>query len=150
MNDGNILEFVGSKVTNSALVLYKQFQRRKQEKYQTFFKFIVGIRKFLILSIGKDLLLTEWETITTNKDDKNKYVHHFARALDDMQSKLIDKPCRKSITEEVKIRNFPNNISGVIKTSLTSQLTHNITFNQRDTKSEQFEDANRVANAEHS
>ena len=75
--------------------------------------------------------------------------HVFARALDDMQSKLIDKQGHKSIREEVKIRKFLNNISDVIKKSLTPHLTDDMTFNQIVTKSEQFEAANRVANAEH-
>ena len=76
-------------------------------------------------------------------------VHRFTRALDDMQSKLIDKQGHKSITEEVKIRKFLKNISDVIKKSLTPHLTDDRTFNQTVTKSEQFEAANRVANAEH-
>ena len=76
-------------------------------------------------------------------------VHRFARALDDMQRELIDKQGHKSITEEVKIRKFQNNISNVIKKSLTPHLTNDMTFNQIVTKSEQFEAANRVANAEH-
>ena len=44
-------------------------------------------------------------------------VHCFARALDDMQSELIDKQRHKSITDEVKIRKFLNNISDVSKKS---------------------------------
>ena len=67
LNDRNALEFVGFKVTNSALVLYNQFQPEEQEKDQTFFKFMLALRKFLIPSISKDLLLKEWETITPNK-----------------------------------------------------------------------------------
>ena len=63
-------------------------------------------------------------------------VHRFARALDDMQSKLIHKQGHKSITEEVKIRKFLNNISDVIKKSLTPYLTDDMTFNQIVTKSE--------------
>ena len=76
-------------------------------------------------------------------------VHHFTRALYDMLSKLIDKQGHKSITEEVKIRKFLNYISDVIKKSLTPHLTYDMTFNQIVTKSEQFEAANRVANAEY-
>ena len=108
LNDRNALEFIGFKVTNSALVLYNQFQREEQEKDQTFFKFMLALRKFLIPSISKNLLWKQWETITANKDGKNLGVHRFARALDDMQSKLIDKQGRKSITEEVMIRKFLN------------------------------------------
>ena len=69
-------------------------------------------------------------------------IHRFARALDKMQCKLIDKEGRKSITEEVKIRKFLHNISDVIKKSLTPHLTDDMTFNQIVTKSEQFEAAN--------
>ena len=110
---------------------------------------MLALRKFQIPSICKDRLWTEWETITPNKDSQNMGVHRFARALDDMQSKLIDKQGRKSITEEVKIRKFLNNIWNVIKKSLTPHLTDDVTFNQRVSKSEQFQAANRVANEEH-
>ena len=143
------MEFVGFKASNSALVLYNQFQREEQEKDQTFLKFMLALRKFLIPSISKDLLWKEWETITPNKDGKNMVVHRYSRALDDMLSKLIDKQGYKSITEEVKIRKFLNNISAVIKKSLTPHLTDDMTFDQIVTKSEQFEAANGVANAEH-
>ena len=84
LHDRNALKFVGFKVTNSTLVLYHQFQREEQEKDQTCFKFMLALRKFLIPSISKDLLWTEWETLTPNKDGKNMGVHRFARALDDM------------------------------------------------------------------
>ena len=127
LHDGNALEFVGFQVPNSALVLYDQFQREEQEKNQSFFKFMLALRKFLIPSISKDLLWKEWQTITPNKDGKNMGVHLFARALDDMQSKLIDKHGHKSITEEVKIRKFLTNISDVIKKSLTPHLTDDMT-----------------------
>ena len=136
-------------MTNSALVLYHQFQREEQQEYETFFKFMLTLRKFLIPFISKDLLWKEWETITPNKDGKNIGVHRFARALDHMPSKLIDKQGHKSITEEVKIRKFLNNISDVIKKPLTPHLTDDMTYNQIVTKSEQFEAANPVANAEH-
>ena len=109
---------------------------------------MLALRKFLIPSISKDLLWKEWETITHNMDGKNMGVHRFARALDDIQSKVIDKQGHKSITEEVKIRKFQNNISDVITASLTPHLTDDMTFDQIVTKSEQFEAANRVANAE--
>ena len=89
------------------------------------------------------------ETITPNKDGKNMGVHCFVRALDDMQSKLIDKQGRNWITEEVKVIKLPNKISYVIKKSLTPHLRGDMTFNQIVTQSEQFEAANRVANAEH-
>ena len=52
---------------------------------------MLALRKLLIPSTSKDLLWKEWETITPNKDGKNMGVHPFARALDDMQRKIIDK-----------------------------------------------------------
>ena len=76
-------------------------------------------------------------------------VRRFGRALDNMQSKLIDKPGRKSITEEVNIRKFLNNIPDIIKKSITPHLTDDMIYNDIVTKSEQFEAANRVANAKH-
>ena len=91
LNDSSALEFVGFKVTNRALVLYNQFQREEQEKDQTFLIFMLALRKFLIPSISKYRLCKEWKTNTLNGDSKHKGVHPFARALDDMQSKLIDK-----------------------------------------------------------
>ena len=45
--------------TSLQLVLYNQFQREKQEKDQTFFKFMLAPQKFLIRSISKDLLWKE-------------------------------------------------------------------------------------------
>ena len=54
-------------------------------------------------------------------------VHRFARAQDDMQSKLIDKQCRKSITDAVKIRKFLNYIPEIIKKAITQHLTDDIT-----------------------
>ena len=76
-------------------------------------------------------------------------VHRFARSLDDMQSKLMDIQGHKSITDEVKIRKFLNNILDIIKKSWTPHLTDDIIFNQIVIKSQQFEAANRVANAEY-
>ena len=134
LNDRNALEFVGFKVTNSALVLYNPFQREEQEKDQTFFKFMLALWKFLIPSISEDLLWKEWQTITPTKGGKNMGVHRFARALDDMQSKLIDKQGHKSIIEEVKISKFLNNMSDVINKSLTPDLTDDMTCNQIVTK----------------
>ena len=110
---------------------------------------MLAMRKFLIPSISKDLLSKEWETITPNKDGNNIGVHRFARALDPMQSELIAKQGHRSITEEVKIREFLNNISDVITKSLTPHLIDDMTFDQIVMDSEQFEAANRVANAEH-
>ena len=49
-------------------------------------------------------------------------VHIFARALDDKQSILIDKEGRKSISEEVKIREFLHNIPDVITKFITPHL----------------------------
>ena len=76
-------------------------------------------------------------------------VRHFASALDDMQSKLIAQRGCKSKTEGVMIRTFLNNIADVIKKSRTPHLTDYVTYNDIFTKSEQFEAANPVANAEH-
>ena len=76
-------------------------------------------------------------------------VYRFARVLDDMQSKLIDKQGRESITAEVKIRKFLYNISDVIKKSITCHLTDDVTYDHIVTKSEQFEGANGVPNTEH-
>ena len=75
-------------------------------------------------------------------------VHLSARVLDDIQRKLIDKQGRKSITNEVKIRNFLNNIPDIIKNTITPHLTDYMTYNDIVTKSQPFEAANRVANAE--
>ena len=91
LNDRNALEFIGFKVTNSAQVFYNQFQREEQEKDQTFFQFMLALRKFQIPSTSKDLLWKAWVTITPKKDGKNMWVYRFARALDDMQSELIVK-----------------------------------------------------------
>ena len=110
---------------------------------------MLALRKFLIQSTSKYILWKEWQTITRNKDGKNLGVHLFARALDNMQSKLIDKQGRNSITEEVKIRKFLNNISHLIKKSITPHLTGDMTYNDIVNKSEQCEAANRVGNAEH-
>ena len=75
-------------------------------------------------------------------------VHRFARALDHMQCKLLDKQGRKSITEEVKITKFhyniPDvmqkshyNIPDVIQKSIIPHLTDDMSFNDILTKSEQ-------------
>ena len=73
-------------------------------------------------------------------------VHRFARTPDDMQSKLSHKQGRKSITDEVKISKFLNNMPYIIKKSITAHLSHDITHNDIVTKSQQFEAANRGAN----
>ena len=65
-------------------------------------------------------------------------VHPFARALDDMPSKLIDKQGRRSITDEVKIQKFFNNIPDIIKKAITAHLTDDMTCNDIVTKSAQF------------
>ena len=56
-------------------------------------------------------------------------VHRFASAPDDMQSKLIDKLSRKSITDAGEIRKFINNIPNIIKKSITPHLTDDMTYN---------------------
>ena len=56
LNDRSSSEFVGFKVTNSALVLHYQLQREQQEKHQTFVKFILALRTFPMPSISKYLL----------------------------------------------------------------------------------------------
>ena len=56
-------------------------------------------------------------------------VHRFERAVDDMQSKLIDKQGAKSITDAVKIRKFINNIPEIIKKSITPHLPEKETNN---------------------
>ena len=91
LNDRSALKFVGFKVTNRALVLYNQFQRGEQGKDQTFLMFMLALRKFLIPSISKYLLCKEWNTSPPNGDGKHMGVHAFAKALRDMQSKLIGK-----------------------------------------------------------
>ena len=74
-------------------------------------------------------------------------VHRFTRALDDMQSKLIAKQGRKSITDVVKIRKFLNNLPDISKKSLTPHLTDDMTYNDIVYKSEQFEAVNRSPDA---
>ena len=75
-------------------------------------------------------------------------VHRFGRALDDMESKLIDKQGRTSITNDVKISKFLNNILDIIKQFITPDLTDDMTYNDIITKSEQCEAANAGANTE--
>ena len=111
--------------------------------------FMLALRKFLISSISKYLLCKEWNTSTPNGDGKHMGVHPFARALDDMQSKLIDKWGRKFLTDDVNIRKFLNNIPDIIKKSITIHLTNDMTYNDIVTKSKRFDAANRVPNAEH-
>ena len=149
LNDGSALEFVGFKVTNSALVLYNQFHQAEQQRVRTVFKFMLALRKFPIQSISKGLLWKQWETITPNKHGKLMCVHRFARALYKIQSKLIDKQGCKSSTDEVKIRKFLHNIPNISMKSITPHLTDHMTYNNIVTKSEQFEAVNRVANVEH-
>ena len=84
LNDRSSSEFVGFKVTNCVLVLHYQLQREQREKHQTFVKFILALRTFLMPSISKYLLSEAYQTITTNKDGKTMGDHRFARALYDM------------------------------------------------------------------
>ena len=83
--------------------------------------------KFLIPSRRKDLLWTEWQRITTNKDGKTMGVHPFARAVDKMLSELGDKQGCKSIADEVKIGRFLNNMPDIIKKSITLHRTDDMT-----------------------
>ena len=76
-------------------------------------------------------------------------VHRFARALDDMQGKVIVKQGCKSITDEVKVSKFLNNIPDIIKKSITPHWTHDMSCNDIITKSERFEAANRGADADY-
>ena len=127
LNGRSAFEFLGLKVTNRALVLYNQYQGPEQEKNQTFFYFMLALRNFLIPSISNDLLCKEWETITHNKDGKNMGVHCCARELDNMQSKLLDQNGCISITDEVKISKFRNNIPDIIRHSITLHLFDDMT-----------------------
>ena len=87
--------------------------------------------------------------MTPNADDKNMGVHRFARALHNMQRKLIDESGRTTITDELQISTFLNNIPDISKQSITPYITDNCTYNDIVNKSEQFEAANRVAHAEY-
>ena len=110
---------------------------------------MLDLQSFLIPSICKDLLWKELETITADKDDKHMGVQRFARAPDDMQSKLIYRQGCKLITDEVKIWKFHNNIPDNIKTSITPHLTDDMTYSYIITKSEHFDDVDRGAIAEY-
>ena len=66
-----------------------------------------------------------------------------------MHRKLIDKQYRKSITDEVKIRKFLNNIADIIKKSITPDPSDDMTYHDIVNKSEQCRAANRGPNAEH-
>ena len=85
----------------------------------------------------------------SNKNGKTIGIHCFATGLYYMQSKLIDKQGRKSITDEVKIRKLLHNIPDIIKKSIKLHLPDDITYNDIISKSEQFEATNRVANVEY-
>ena len=76
-------------------------------------------------------------------------VHRFAIVLDDMHSKLIDKQCRQSITDEVQIRKVLNKIPDIFQKTITLHLTDYITYDDIVTKSGRFKAANRVTNEEH-
>ena len=65
-------------------------------------------------------------------------VHLLKRALYNMQSKLIDKEACKSITDEVKIREFLNEIPDVFKKSITPHLTNDMSYSYIITKSERL------------
>ena len=103
---------------------------------------MLALRECLIPSISKDLLWKQWETITPNEAGKHMGVHRFATVLDDMPSKSIDKQGHKSITDEVKIQKFLNNIPHIIKKSITLHLTDDMSYNDMVTKLEQFQVAN--------
>ena len=66
-----------------------------------------------------------------------------------MQSNFMDNQSHKSITDEVKIKKFLNDIPNILKKSITPHLTDDMTYNDIVTKSEQFKAANRVTNADH-
>lgn len=110
---------------------------------------MLPLRKFLIPCISKHLLCKEWQTITRHKDVEDIGIHHFVRALGNTHSKLIHKQARKSITAELKIREFHNNISDVIKESITAHLPDDMTYNDILTKSEEFAALNQGGNIEH-
>ena len=76
-------------------------------------------------------------------------MHRSTRALHHTHSKLMHTQGRKSITAEVKIRKFLNNISDVIRKSITAHLPDDMTYNDIVTKSEQFAAANQAGNIEH-
>lgn len=99
--------------------------------------------------MSKHLLWTEWETSTANKDNQNLGFHRVARDLNDMQRKLIDEQCCKSISDEVKIWKFIHNIPDIIKKSITGYLTNDMPYNDIVNETDQFEGGNRVANAAH-
>ena len=103
------------------------------------FKFMLALRTFLISSISKDLLWKEWQTITPDKDCKNKGVHRFTRALNNMHSQLIDKQGWKSITDEVEIRKLLYNIPDINKMCITPHLTNDMRYQDIVTQSKQLE-----------
>ena len=137
------------KVNNSILAFIPKYQRRGQQKDQNFCKFMLGLRKLLILSNCNDLLREEHNTITPNKDCQHMAVHCFARPLDEVHRILIDKQGTKSITNEVNIRKFRNNLADVIEKSITSHLTEDMTYKDIVRKSEPLKALNRVSNGKH-
>ena len=66
-----------------------------------------------------------------------------------MQSKLIDKQGRNSVTDVVKIRNLQNNIPDIIKKSIAPHLTEDRTHTDIVTNKAQSKGANQGSNAEH-
>ena len=150
LNDRSALVFVGFQVTNSALVLCYQFQREQQEKDQTLSMFMLALRTFLMPSFSKDPWCKECATLTPTKDGKHMGIHRFTRALNNIQCKLINEQGRKSITDEVKITKFINNMADIIKMSITPHRTDDMTYNDIVTKLQQFEAANHRRNVEDS
>ena len=130
-------------------VLCNQIQQWQREKNHSFFKYMLILQTFLITSLSKDLWWKSWQTITPDKNGQNMGVHHFTSARDDMQRKLIDKQGRKSITDEVIIGKFLNNIPHIITQSITHHLTNNMTHNDIVPEEEEFVALNRCSHAAH-
>ena len=55
VNVESTLQFIAFLVTNSAQVLYNQFQPEEQARYEAFFKFNLALHKFLMAYISKEL-----------------------------------------------------------------------------------------------
>ena len=121
LDSAEALEVVRFKLKGSALTTYNHF-RREKGKTAIYFIFMLVLRDFLILSTCKDLLWKRWETANPYNKGRHIGIKKLSNWLTEMQSKVMDKQEKQSISEEVKKWKFLNHQLQHMEATLIPQI----------------------------
>jgi len=134
------LDFIRFKLQGSALTTYNHHLIKEKDK-ASFFSFKLVLQEFLIPYTSKDLLWKEWEAASPYKNGRHMGIKTFAKWLEELQVKVIDKDGNQCISEEVEHRKSLNHLPDYMETTLVPQILDSWTFNDLVKKAESNEAA---------